>query len=139
MAEGYEFLEHTADLKFRAYGITLEEALVNCARAFTDATAGDSLIAVRESRAVRFSSDTLERLVHDWLSEFILYFSTEQMLFSRFDVKVSGKYNLTAKISGEKFNPKKHKLYKEIKAATYHDMKIQQKDGGWVIEVVCDT
>ena len=29
----YEYLDHTADAKFIAYGQTLEEAFVNCAKA----------------------------------------------------------------------------------------------------------
>mgnify|MGYP006451174011 FL=1 len=31
--KNYEFLEHTADEKFRAYGKTLEEAFINAALA----------------------------------------------------------------------------------------------------------
>ncbi|MCX6695254.1 MAG: archease [Candidatus Altiarchaeota archaeon] len=139
MAEGFEFLEHTADLKFRAHGSTLEDALVNCARAFNEATAGDSVIQPTESREVRIEAEDLQHLVHDWISELIFSFSTEHMLFARFDVKVEGKYTLTARISGEKYDPRRHQLYKEIKAATYHDMKIEQKKGSWTIEVVCDT
>jgi SHS2 domain-containing protein len=139
MPKDYEFLEHTADLKFRAFGGTLEEALVNCARAFTDATAGESVILLREAKAVHIQAADLEHLVHDWLSELIFRFSTEHLLFSDFKIKIEGKYNLTAKIRGEKYDPKRHKLYKEIKAATYHEMKIEERNGLWIIEVVCDT
>ena len=139
MAKGFEFLEHTADLKFRAYGGSLEEALVNAARAFTEATCGESAIETKVTREVSIESPDLERLVHDWLTELIVDFSTEHMLYNSFDLKVTGKYTLAGKISGERYNPEKHKLYKEIKAATYHDMLVEGKKGRWIIEVVCDT
>ena len=126
-------------MKFRAYGRSLAEALENCGRAFLSATAGESVVEKMEERETVLVAPDLERLVHDWLSELIFLFSTERMLFSGFDLTVDGKYRLKARLRGEKFNPKKHKLYKEIKAATYHDMKIEEKDGKWNIEVVCDT
>jgi len=139
MAGGFEFLEHTADLKFRAFGGSLEEALIYSARAFTEATCGECKIEPAVVKNIILNSPDLEHLVHDWLSELIFLFSTEHLLFSQFDVKIEGAYALTAKIRGEKFNPKRHKLYKEVKAATYHDMKIENRRGKWVIEVVCDT
>jgi len=139
MAGGFEFLEHTADLKFRAWGSSLPEALVSCARAFAEATCGESVVKPVVEKSVVIKAGSLESLVHDWLSELIFYFSTESMLFSRFDLKVDGRYNLKARIAGEKYNPQRHSLFKEIKAATYHDMRIEEENGRWVIEVVCDT
>jgi SHS2 domain-containing protein len=46
---------------------------------------------------------------------------------------------LHATVCGEKIDLSRHKLHKEVKAATYHDMKIEKTKEGWVIEVVCDT
>ena len=137
----YEFLEHTADLKFRASGKTLQEALVEAGRALTEAVAGGSDIKPKVGREFTITVHKPEILVHDFLQELIFLFSTEQLLFSGYDLKLKEAigYRLTAKVTGEKYDPKRHRLLKEVKAATYHDMKVMGGEDGWVIEVVCDT
>ena len=137
----YEFLEHTADLKFRATGGTLEEALAESARALTEAIAGDSVIEPKVLKEFTVTIHKPEILVHDFLQELIFLFSTENLLFTEFDLTLKGSmgYRLTARVKGEQYDEKRHKLVKEVKAATYHDMKVAEEDGKWVIEVVCDT
>ncbi|MFH1055328.1 MAG: archease [Candidatus Altiarchaeota archaeon] len=137
----YEFLEHTADLKIRATGKTLPEALSESAKALFEAIASNSKIAPTLERELTIKVNKPEILVHDFLSQLIYLFSTEHLLFSEFnlDLKESIGYKLTAKLKGEKYDPKKHKLVKEVKAATYHEMKVEEGKNGWTIEVICDT
>ena len=137
----YEFLDHTADIKFRAYGKTLEECLSNAAKALFNAIHGDSKIDQQLVKELSVIVHKKELLVHDFLTEFIYMFSTEQMLFSglEMDLKEAIGYKLMVKASGEVYDAKKHKLAKEVKAVTYHDMIIEQNDDGWMIQVVCDT
>jgi len=137
----YEFLDHTADLKIRATGKTLEEALVEAAKAVTEAIAGDSKIEAKIEKEFEVKIHLEHVLVHDFLQEIIYMFSTEKLLFSEFNVtlKEALGYKLTARLKGEKYDPKKHKLVKEVKAATYHELKVEKGDKGWAIEVICDT
>ncbi|MFH1403756.1 MAG: archease [Candidatus Altiarchaeota archaeon] len=138
----YEFLEHTADLKFRAYGGSLEECLVNAARALLEAVAGDSRVEPKIEREIKVVINRPEVLVHDFLSELIYLFSTEHLLFGEFELslKESLGYKLVAKVRGEEYDPKRHTLIKEVKAVTYHDMLVEKGDDGrWVVQVVCDT
>jgi SHS2 domain-containing protein len=63
------------------------------------------------------------------------------MLFSKFSCKVSKKTNgfdLTAVVSGEKFDPKKHEQKTAIKAPTYHGMKIVQDKNGVTMRFLLD-
>jgi len=137
----YEFLEHTADLKIRATGKTLAEALSEAAKAITEATAVDSKIEPKVEREIVIKINKPEILVHDFLGQVIYLFATEKLLFSEFNVEVKEAigYKLTAKLKGEKYDPKRHRLVKEVKAVTYHDMKVEEGKNGWTIEVVCDT
>ncbi|MFH0863375.1 MAG: archease [Candidatus Altiarchaeota archaeon] len=138
----YEYLEHTADLKIKATGKTLEEALSESARAVFEAIAGKSRIEPKLEREMTIIVREPETLVHDFLGRLIYLFSTEHILFSEFNLvlKEAIGYKLIVKARGEPYDPKKHKLIKEVKAVTYHDMRILQvEDGTWKIEVVCDT
>jgi SHS2 domain-containing protein len=138
----YEFLEHTADLKIKASAKTLDEALIEAGRALTEAIAGKSVIEPRISKEFTIIINRPQILVHDFLQELIYLFATEQLLFSEYNLELKEAigYKLVAKLRGEKYDPKRHKLLKEVKAATYHELKVDGDDkAGWVIEVICDT
>jgi SHS2 domain-containing protein len=141
MNKEFEFLEHTADLKFRSFGRTLNEAFANAGKAVFAATTDLSKVDVSVSKKITLEAENLEMLLHDFLSELIYLFSVEELLLKKFEVRIVqvDTYQLHATVYGEKINLKKHKLYKEVKAATHHEMKIEKKNGGWITEVVCDT
>ncbi len=137
----YEFLEHTADLKFRASASTLEGVLAEAARALTEAMAGDSVIEPKVEREFTITIHKPQILARDFLQELVYLFATENLLFTEFDLEVKEAmgYRLHAKVRGEKYDPKRHEMVKEVKAVTYHELVAEERGGGWVIEVICDT
>lgn len=136
----FEFLEHTADLKFRSYGNTLDACFENSAKAMVSSIIDITPLESHLEKEIEISSDSLETLLHDFLSEILFLFETEELLFKEFQVSIkkNRKYNLYAKLKGEKFNPKKHNITAEIKAVTYHEMVIEKHNSGWIAEVLCD-
>jgi SHS2 domain-containing protein len=45
---------------------------------------------------------------------------------------------IDARISGEEFDPERHEGKLLIKAATYHRLKIENRDHGWKAEIIFD-
>jgi SHS2 domain-containing protein len=138
----FEYLEHTADVKFRAYGSTVDEMLSNSASALFNAMMDTSAVQVKESWDVELSADTLERLAYNWLSEIVFLFETEGAVFSTFQVKThqdgGGGWKLLATIGGERMDPSRHAFEDEVKAITLHQFGIR-KDDLWCIQVVLDV
>ena len=93
----YEYLEHTADVKFLAYGKTLEEVFENAALAMfnvmvdTGEVLGEVLGEV--ARDVFLKSPDLESLLVDWLSELLYLFEVDEIVFSKFHVDKIRKEN----------------------------------------------
>ncbi|MEA1945085.1 MAG: archease [Euryarchaeota archaeon] len=59
--------------------------------------------------------------------------SHEEIVFSRFDVRINrrdDRYHIRAHASGESIDMEKHRFDVAVKAVTFHDMKIEQMDGG---------
>jgi len=142
----FEFLEHTADLKFRATGGTLDECFENSARALWTAILKLETVTPMEQREIVSEATSLEVLLHDFLSELLFLFETQEMVFNDFRVKIRGdvkirkdsSYILNATVGGEKINPERHKIETEIKAITYHEMLIVEDEEGWSATVLCD-
>ncbi len=47
-------------------------------------------------------------------------------------------FRLEAVLSGEDFNPERHERRLLVKAATYHQLTIEKKEGLWVSDVILD-
>ena len=145
MRHAFEYLEHTADIMFRAYGSTQEEMLSHAASALFKTMVDPATIAVRESWAVELQAPDLESLAYQWLSEIVFLFETESAVFSTFRVRLTQvgampdeTIKLHAEIGGERIDLNRHAFGTEVKAVTRHKFGIKKNDL-WCIQVVLDV
>ena len=82
-------------------------------------------------------ADTEELLVC-FLNELIYLFVSKEFLPAKLKIAKMNNQCLTALVSGEKFNPKHHKLKAEIKAATYHNLKVEKTAASYQTEIIFD-
>ncbi len=136
----YEFLEHTADVMFRAYGKTWEEVFENAALATFAAMVDVERVEPRERRVVEAEGETLEELLYNFLTELLLLKDSEALVFSRFHVHISGgpPYRLRAEVWGEPVKPE-HNPRADVKAVTFHGMEVGERDGRKYVQVVLDV
>ncbi len=138
----FEYLEHTADIKFRAYGKTPDEMLCNAAAALFNSMVKPSMVTVKETWKVELVADDLEDLAYQWLSEIVFLFETESAVFAAFSVKleqdVTKSWSLQAEIGGERIDLKRHCFENEVKAITRHKFCIK-KNNVWCIQVILDV
>ena len=134
----YETFEHTADLGLRVRAPDLDALFAEAAECLFSALVDDPA-AVRPVQRidVRVAGDDREYLLFDWLRELLYRFDAEHRLFSRFDVTVN-ETGLTGSAWGEKFDPDRHELGHEVKAITYHELKVEKTADGWLAEVIVD-
>lgn len=134
----YELFEHTADLGLRATAPDLNALFAEMGRCLLASVVEDPA-SVRPAQDVRIELAGTDRefLLFDWLKELLLRFETEQMLFASFDVAVTDT-GLTATARGEQYDPARHALAHEVKAITYHELKVEQVGGAWLAEVIVD-
>jgi SHS2 domain-containing protein len=121
----YEIIEHTADVGLSARGDTLAEVFSHLAKGMFDLVTDESQIDDRDRYEIECSADDLEQLLVDWLSELLFLHETEEVVFSRFDVHIDQNAGtLTAHVYGEPFDMSKHRVGMQIKAVTYHMLKV---------------
>ena len=80
----------------------------------------------------------LDELMHDWLAELLYLFEARRLLFCRFHVRV-GPEGLTADIQGEPIDLQRHKLDMEVKAVTWHGLKVEREDDRWLAEAIVNV
>jgi SHS2 domain-containing protein len=134
----FEVLEHTAEIGLRAEAPTLPAL-------FADLGVGlFSLItdvgSVRRVRTweVEIASDDLSSLVVDWLNELLFLHARDGALAAEIHVHDVSPARLCATVHGEPFDPRRHPRGIEVKAATYHQLRVEAADGGWTSVVYLD-
>jgi SHS2 domain-containing protein len=134
----YETFDHTADIGLRIAAPTLEELLAEAGRGFSSLIVAN-LESVRpvEERTVNVSGVEPDYLLFDWLNELVYLLDREHLVFSRFEIALADG-GLTAVCHGEWLDHTRHQLEHEVKAVTYHDLKVEQVEAGWVAEVILD-
>ena len=135
---GYRILDHTADVGLEARGGDLAELFSNAARGMFAVMASPDTVRPGEEVSVGVCADDLENLLVNWLSELLYLSASKGMLFSRFDIVQIDRGQVVGKAFGEPIDQARHELYSEIKAVTYHELKVEKVDGDWMARVLFD-
>lgn len=134
----FEFLEHTADIKFRVYGKTLAEIFENSCLAVSNFIAGGKKIDSRKKKSVSLisSSTDLNLLLYKFLDELIFFLDAENFIVTKAKVSIKNGH-LKAVVYGDKASD--YKDLDHIKAATYSEMYVKKTENGWEAQAVMDV
>jgi SHS2 domain-containing protein len=133
----FKLIEHTADMGLVAYGHDLAEAFANAAYGLFSVMADLGNVQEKESLQVDLREDDTEALLFEWLNYLLYVFDVETLLLKRFDIQHFDGYALKATCHGEKYDPYRHRLYRGIKSATYHMLKIDREKNQ--VQVILDV
>jgi len=136
----YKFLPHTADMKFRAYGKTLEEAFSNSALALADTLVDVKKVKAIKQKKIVIQAEDKKALLYDFLEKFLYLMDSTHFVMGKvksLKIKEGKKLKLTAIVSGNTWK-EKHGFKRHVKAVTYNDMIIEEKPKKVMIQVVLD-
>ena len=134
----YKFLEHTADIKFQAFGESIEEAFANSLTAMFHSMYKKKVEKKHQSKIKVKGRDT-ENLLYNFLEEFLYMFDRKGIFLSKVDgIKIDRK-KMQIECTFSWDSARKYKLNTAIKAVTYNDMFIKNNGRNWTIQVVLDV
>ena len=133
----YKFLEHTADVKFQAFGKNSEEVFENSALALKELICGKIKIKGERNKIIKAKGKDFESLLYNFLEEIIYFVDAENFIISKInEIKIKD-FNLNAKISGDKVS--NYNFNNEVKAVTYNEMFVKKIKRKWISQVVLDV
>jgi len=135
----YELLDHTADIGIIAFGKDLPEVFSNTAYAMFDILTYTNKIKEMGKFDLQVSASNIEDLLVAWLDELLYRYETERLICKRFVIDNMDDVSLHATIFGEKLDPDRHEIKLEIKSVTYHQLKVEKTDDGWIAQVIFDV
>jgi len=137
----YNFLDHTADVKFIAEAETIENAFIDSAKALQEAICGKITILEQETKTFEVQGTNLESLLYKFLEEFLVLLDSEDFLLSEIkELELDQEtFKIKATIAGDKGDH--YKFTNDVKAVTYSEMfvKFNEEKNVWQTQVVLDV
>ena len=134
----FEILDHTADIGLIIYGNDLRALFEHAGEGFFHLITDLKKVRPRIERRVELEGECLERLLVDWLGELLYLHEVDHLLFRKFSIETVGEQGLKAVVKGEPFQEGIHSIKTEIKAVTYHQIQIKEREGSWKAQVIFD-
>ena len=134
----YEIFERTADLGLRVKAKDLSDLFAEAGKAlFSVILANPKEVLPRETSQIQLAGKELDYLLLDWLSELLFFFDSKGQVLVEFAVNLVEE-GLSATVKGEMFDPTRHHIDHEVKAITYHNLRVKQVGDAWLAEVILD-
>lgn len=125
MKRPYRYIDHTADLGIEVRGSSLTDLFVNVGRAiFETQIAG--MIKTEAEKHITLQAESTEDLLLDWCRELLYQFAVEGFIPELYAVSIED-HALDARLRGDRFDPRRHRMKLEIKNATYHQLAIERR------------
>jgi SHS2 domain-containing protein len=134
----HETFEHTADLGLRVRADDLNKLFAEAGWALCSIlVANPNEVRAVEEMPFSIKCNDVEELMHDWLTELLFTFHVYRRLLCKFEVNIYSA-GMTAVARGEKIDLQRHELNQEVKAITWHGLKVDHSKAGWIAEVIVD-
>lgn len=137
----YRFTSHTADVAVELSAASRKGLFTEALRAFTDTVTDLAAVDPAVEHALAAEAGDLESLLVEWLSELVYRFDVDGLLFREAEVRLEeagAGFRLTARARGEPYDTERHPLEVQVKGVTYHELRVERRDGEWLGRVVFD-
>ena len=126
----YKFLDHATDAIIEINAKNLKEAFSTAADAVINLTLDQNKVEEKDSKEFTSQGKDLYYLLFSWLEEIPFVLITEGFAIKRieFNIEKDDSYKISAKAFGETLDLKKHNFKVEIKAPTFYEMVIEDKE-----------
>jgi SHS2 domain-containing protein len=139
MRQGFELVDHTADVGVRAWAPSSEGVFEEAAKAVFSLICDPLTIDQTDTSDVRLEADGRDLLLAAWLNELIYLFEAKRTLFVDFELVELDDTHLVARVTGERLDPARHAICGGVKAATLHQLSLNEGPNGWEAFVILDV
>ena len=138
MNKDFTVIDHTADVGIVAYGTNLEQLYINAARGMLSLVIDLDTVESDIIKNVDIDASDGDALLLAWLNELLYILDVDYLLLKEFEITKLTPIGLSAVCHGETLDLKKHRLKREVKAATYHGLSIIKSNDQYSAHIIFD-
>lgn len=140
MDAGFRALDHTGDLGVEVWAPSREGLFETASRALVDLLIEPERVATRETHRWVLHGEVDEGLMVRQLEEILFQMDAKGLVFSSFHIQFFDNHTLHCEARGEPLDRERHGFKTEIKAVTYHGLKLwRDGEGRYRAKVIFDV
>ena len=136
--EWLDYVDHTGDAGILVRALDLRQLFERAAWGMFSIVTDMAAIRLVQEARIQVEANDLPALMLAWLSELNYQHVTEHQLFGKFEVRKMSDRMIVAEVSGEAIDANRHTIFTEIKAVTFHGLRLEESDNGWEAQIIFD-
>jgi SHS2 domain-containing protein len=136
---GWEHFEVEADVGVRGWAATRGEAFAQVTLGVFALLVAPDGVQSREQREVRAQADSPETLLVAWIDECLYVHEIEGFVARSVEMTVCTDTLAHGVLHGEPLDPSRHQVGTVVKGATYHQVAVEARDGGYEARIIVDV
>ena len=132
----YRVTTRQSELAVKVFGNSQANLFVNSASALFDVMTDVGKVEVKDRLPLEVEGVDRDDLLVNWMRELLYLYQGSGYLLKEFHIQEVKNTALKAEVCGEKIDPDRHEIHKEITAVTYHQSRMQQTGDQWTAQVI---
>jgi len=138
MAKRCETFDHTADVGLAASADTLGELFEALGEGLAEVICPIEQVQARQGREIAVQAEDVEALAVDFLTKIMVTIETDGFVVAAVRVGSAAENEVTGFLAGEPYDPARHEFDTEVKAVTYHQLRVARDGEKWTARVILD-
>lgn len=136
--EGFEYFDVAADVGVHAWGPDLTACFRQCGRAVFNLIVPIDAVRPAEPREVSARGETPEELLVNWVNELLYLHDVEGFVAHDLAPPEIDRSRIHGTLTGEPVDPGRHPGGTVVKAATFHELTVDQRPGRVSVRLILD-
>ncbi len=134
----FEYFDHVADVGIRIEAASLPDLFCTAGRALMEWMGPAPLVSPELKEDVLLEAEGFEELLVRWLQELLFLFHHEHAYFEDVLRMEITDRRIDASVTSRRWDARAARGFQEVKAVTYHQVRVTRLDTGWQASVILD-
>ena len=135
----YRITPHHSELAVKVFGSSQSELFANSAWALFDVITETEKIELKERLPLEVEGTDRDDLLVNWVRELLYFYQGSGYLLRDFRILELGDKVLKAEVSGEKIDPDRHEIKREIVAVAYDKSRMAKTGDQWTAQLIFEV
>ncbi len=135
----YLILNRSSDLAVKASGKTEGELVSSCAFALFDLMTDLEKVELKEHMPLEVEGVDCDDLIANWMRELLYLYQGSGYLLKDFQIREAKENLIRGEVRGEKFDPDRHEIRRDIHSVIPHQCRMQKTGDRWSAQVTFEV
>jgi protein archease len=135
----YRLMTRQSELAVRVVGNSQADLFANSAFALFDVMTDLEKIEVKERLPLEVEGADRDDLMVNWMRELLYLYQGSGYLLKEFQIREVKDTLVKADVCGEKIDPDRHDMKKEITAVAYHQSRMEKTGNQWTAQLIFEV